>query len=259
MTAASAACSARRNDSGSPVRATSFRLLLGVAHRGAAGRGADAVDRGLHDDLQQADAVEAGGERLADAADRLLQALALALELLQARLELARHRVELLAEGGELVVAVGGHGDREVAAAEALGGHQQALDLRLQAPRDGDREDEGEDEEADEGGGGEERRRGRRIGGVLVGQHQADGHVAADRGRLERPDAVVGAVDGGGALVGQVGRRGGAGGREPAVACSTTTSAPVSFEIRFAYCSGESMATAEAARRLLARRRRAAA
>ena len=139
-----------------------LEAVLGVAHRGAAGRGADAVDGGLHDDLQQPDAVEAGGERLADAADRLLEPRALALELLQAGLELARHRVELLAERGELVVALGRHGDREVAGAEPLGGHQQALDLRLEAPRHGDREDEGEHEEADEGGRGAKRRSGRR-------------------------------------------------------------------------------------------------
>ena len=98
-----------------------LQAVLGVAHRRAAGRGADAVDRGLHHDLQQPDAVEAGGERLADAADRLLQPRALALELLQAGLELARHRVELLAERGELVVALGRHGDREVAARRAAG------------------------------------------------------------------------------------------------------------------------------------------
>ena len=53
------------------------------AQRRAAGVGADAVDRGLHDDLEHGVAVEALGERLADAADRLAQARALELELLE--------------------------------------------------------------------------------------------------------------------------------------------------------------------------------
>ena len=82
------------------------------AHRGAPAGGADAVDRGLHDDLEHADAVQPARERLADAADRLLQAPALASQVLQARLELQRHRVELLAQRGELVVALGGHAGR---------------------------------------------------------------------------------------------------------------------------------------------------
>ena len=145
ITAASAACR----------RALERLRLAGAGHlleaavgpsrmRRAAADGADAVDRRLHHDLQQPDAVEAGRERLADAPDRLLQPRALALELLQPRLELARHRVELLAQRGELVVALGGNGDREVAAAEPPRGLQQALDLGLQPPGDRDREDEGE-------------------------------------------------------------------------------------------------------------------
>src|SRR5215218_8413236 len=48
----------------------------------AADVGADAVDRGLDHDLQHRVALEALGERLADAADRLAQALALELQLL---------------------------------------------------------------------------------------------------------------------------------------------------------------------------------
>ena len=92
--------------------------------------------------------------------------------------------------------------------AEPLRGHQQTLDLRLQAPRDGDREDEGKHEEADEGGGRGQRGAARR-GRARVGEQQPDRDRAADRGRAERLDAVVGPVDLGGALHGQVGRRGG--------------------------------------------------
>ena len=115
--------------------------------------GADAVDRGLHDDLEHGVAVEALGERLADAPDRLAQARALELELLEPLLELARHRVELRAERGELVVALGRDLDREVAAGHAPRRVEQALDLRLQRARDGDREREGRDQR-----GGEDRR-----------------------------------------------------------------------------------------------------
>ena len=68
-------------------------------------------DGELHDPL----AVEPGGERLADAADRLLQLVALALDLLDLGLELLRHAVELAPELGELVVARDRHGVGEVA------------------------------------------------------------------------------------------------------------------------------------------------
>ena len=75
-----------------PARAASAGAPFAlVAHHDAAALGADAVDRGLHDDAQQRVAVQALAERLADAADGLLQARALELELLQAGLELAGH------------------------------------------------------------------------------------------------------------------------------------------------------------------------
>ena len=77
----------------------------------------DAVDGRLDHDLEQALAIEVGGEGLADAAHRVLQARALLVELLQALLQLARHLVELLAQRGELVVALGRDLDREVARA----------------------------------------------------------------------------------------------------------------------------------------------
>ena len=121
-----------------------------AADRGSPAGGLDAVDRGLHDDLEQPDAVEALGERLADAADRLGQARPLALELLQPRRELLGHRVELLAERGELVVALGRDALGEVAAADRPRGHEQALDLGLQRARDGDRERDREQQEADQ-------------------------------------------------------------------------------------------------------------
>ena len=156
----------------------------------------DAVDRGLDDDPQHVVAVQALGEGLPHAADGALQAPALALELVQPGLELAGHRVELLAEGGELVVALGGHLDGEVPGAEALGRDQQALDLRLQRPRHGEREGEGEHEEAQQRPGHDQRgvrQRGRRRG--LAGE-EVDLHPpAAERGRREAAEAVAAAVD----------------------------------------------------------------
>ena len=148
--------------------------VVGPAHRRAAGRGVDALDRRLHDDLQHAHAVQPRGDRLADAADRLLQPLALELQLVEALRQLRGHLVELLPERGELVVALRRHLHREVARAEPLGGHEQPLDLRLQAARDRDREHERERQERDERGQcgeGGARRGGRR---VEVGHQQRD-------------------------------------------------------------------------------------
>ena len=142
-----------------PARAASSGCgaVVARAQHHAAALGADAVDRGLHDDAQQRVAVEALAERLADALDRLLQARALELELLQAGLELAGHAVELAPERGELVVALGGDLDGEVARAERAGGREQAVDLRLQRARGGEREGEGADEEGEEDEGDAER------------------------------------------------------------------------------------------------------
>ena len=125
-------------------------LLARAADRGAPAGGADAVDRRLDDDLQQAHPVQALGERLADPADRLLQPRALALQLLEARLELVRHRVELLAQLRELVVALDRDLDGEVAPPDVARGEQEPLDLVLQRARDRDREGDGEDEEAEQ-------------------------------------------------------------------------------------------------------------
>ena len=107
-TFASAARTASSSPSTDPVSATCSSGALALGRTEARpGVGADAVDRGPDHDLQQALAVEVGGEGLADAAHRVLQARALLVELLQALLELARHLVELLAQRRELVVALG--------------------------------------------------------------------------------------------------------------------------------------------------------
>ena len=102
------------------------------------------------------------------------QPRALALELLDLGLELAGHRVELAPEGGELVGAVDRDVDREVAAPEALGGDQEPLDLRLQAARDGDREQRGEDQEGDHREDREDRRGVAQRRGVLLVEQEPD-------------------------------------------------------------------------------------
>ena len=117
----------------------------------AAGVGADAVDRGLDDDLQQ----RARGRgprrtsrrRAASPSCRRSRSAAAP----RAALELARHRVELLAQRGELVVALGRDLDREVAAAQPPRGLQEPVDLALQRARHRQRERERrEDEEAEQ-------------------------------------------------------------------------------------------------------------
>ena len=186
---------ASRKRSTSPSPATCSKRPAGpVAQRGAAGVGADAVDRGLDDDLEHRVAVEALGERLADAPDRLAQPRALELELLEPLLELARHRVELGAERGELVVALGRDLDPEVAAGHAPGGVEQALDLGLQRARDRDRERERRDQR-----GGEDRddlERGAAEAAVLALGEQA--HLdapAVEAGPVEAGDAQRAAAD----------------------------------------------------------------
>ena len=83
----------------------------------------------------------------------------------------------------------------------------------------------------------------RRRGRARVGEQQPDRKRAADRGGAERLDAVVGPVDLGGALRGQVGRRGGPCRATRVSPSSTTTRPPVSFSIRLANSSADSMAT----------------
>jgi len=99
------------------------------------GTGADRGDRGAEGELEQGRAVEVSGESLADAADRLAQAAALLPELGQAPLELLGHVVELGAERRELVVSVGRHGSREVAAGQPPGRLEEAGDLALESAR----------------------------------------------------------------------------------------------------------------------------
>ena len=156
-------------------------------HRGAAGVGPHAVDRGPDDDLQQPLAVEVGGERLADAAHRVLQARALLVELLQALLQLARHLVELLAQRRELVVALGRDLDGEVARAQAPGGLQEGVDLALQRARDQQREGEGEDEEAGQDAGRQQAAVAHGRGLHRLGREHGDPiGLAEEAGRLER-------------------------------------------------------------------------
>ena len=134
-----------------PAAARCFRGAPGTSRdrRPSRARG-DGVDRRAHDDLQESVAVEVRRGRLSDAADRLLEASPLAAQLLEARLQLAGHGVELLAQLGELVVALGGHGRGEVAARQAPGAGEEAPDLRLQRARHEQGEAEGERHEDDE-------------------------------------------------------------------------------------------------------------
>jgi hypothetical protein len=90
------------------------------------------VHRLAHGQLHDAVAIEPGGERVADAANRLLELLALALDLLDLRLELAGHAVELTPQLSELVVALDRNRVGEVAATEAASGREELGDLRLE-------------------------------------------------------------------------------------------------------------------------------
>ena len=157
-------------------------------YRRPAGLRSDAVDRGLDDDVQQALAIEVGGEGLADAPHRVLQARALLVELLQALGELARHLVELLAERGELVMAGRRHLGREVARTQAARGLEERLDLALQRARHEQGEGEGEDEEADEDAGGEQATLPH-VGGLL--------HLRREDGDLGLGPQKVGFPEGG--------------------------------------------------------------
>ena len=124
--------------------------LPSLADARAAALGVDGVDGRPDDDLQQAVAVEARGERLTDPAQRALIRAALLAKLLQAAFELARHLVELLAELRELIAAAGGDLRREVARAQAPRGGEEVLDLAVQRARDDDRRDERQQEEAEQ-------------------------------------------------------------------------------------------------------------
>ena len=163
----------------------------------------------LDDDLQQAVAVEVRGEGLPRAPQRFLQARALLVELLEAVRQLARHLVELLAQRGELVVAVGGDLDAEVAGAEAAGGDQEGLDLALQRARHEQREGDREDEEADEDAGREPATAGHRVGlHGLGGEHRDARAGAVEALRADEGGGVVVVVaDGELALAARHGRR----------------------------------------------------
>src|ERR687891_78775 len=82
-------------------------LVEGAAfeRHGAPGVGLAGVHRLAHGQRDDAIAVEARGEGVADAADGRLELLALALDLLDLGLELGRHAVELVPQLGELVAA----------------------------------------------------------------------------------------------------------------------------------------------------------
>ena len=197
--ASSAAASVARDDVAEAIDVALAGDLLEApgrsrAQRGAAGVGADAVDRRLHDDLEHGVAVEALGERLADAADRLAQARALELQLLEPLLELSRHRVELGAERGELVVALGRDLDREVAAGHPPCRVQQALDLRLQRARDRDREREGRDQRGGEDGDHLERG-GAEAAVLTLGEHAHVDAAAVEARAVEAGDAQRAAAD----------------------------------------------------------------
>ena len=182
---------------------------VGGADRDAPAVGLDRVDDRLRADLQQRGAVEVGGERRADALDRLAQAAALLVELAHALLELARHLVELAAELRELVPPLDGDRRREVAAADPLGGRQEALELAVQLTRDRERAGEREQqEEREQGERDPAAARGGGGGGARVGEERDRGLAAAEVGRAEHRDGVVGPAELDRAAVGKVGRRG---------------------------------------------------
>ena len=108
------------------------------------------IDGGPHGQRDHPVAIEPGGQRIADAADRLLELLALALDLLDLPLELAGHAVELASELRELVVAVDGHWMSEVASAEPPRRGQEGMYLSCQRASDDHRRDEGEHKKREE-------------------------------------------------------------------------------------------------------------
>ena len=116
----------------------------------AAALGLAGIDGGPHGQRDHPVAIEPGGQRIADAADRLLELLALALDLLDLPLELAGHAVELASELRELVVAVDGHWMSEVASAEPPRRGQEGVYLPCQRTSDDHRRDEGEHKEREE-------------------------------------------------------------------------------------------------------------
>ena len=87
--------------------------------------------RGLGNDLQQPVAVEARGERLADASHRTVDLHLLASQLIHLRDQPVAHLVELGGKPGHLVVFVAAHRDllAEVAAADPLRRLEHRLDL----------------------------------------------------------------------------------------------------------------------------------
>jgi hypothetical protein len=158
--------------------------------------GADAVDRGAHDDLEQCLAVEVRGERLADARHRHLQAPALAAQVGEAVLELARHLVELVAELGELVAPDGGHLGGEVAAAQAARGVQEAAHLAAQRARHDQGERQREQEEAGQQGAGDEAAAADLVGQRGPRREDGDLHALAEEAAaLERVRPVLGVAD----------------------------------------------------------------
>ena len=109
------------------------------------------VHRLPHRERDHSVAVEAGGKRVADAADRLGELLALALHLLDLGLELNGHVVELAAQRGELVVPVERHGPSEVTARQAPRRLEEGRDLpgesSAHVARAGEREEHEEQKE----------------------------------------------------------------------------------------------------------------
>ena len=151
------------------------------------GVGADAVDRGLDDDLQQALAIEVGGEGLADAAHRVLQARALLVELLQALLELARHLVELLAQRRELVVARVGTSIVKSPEPSRRAACRKESIWRCSERETSEREGEREDEEAGQDAAGEQAAVAHGGGLHRPGREHRDAvALAQEAGRVER-------------------------------------------------------------------------
>ena len=139
---------ASRDAPGEPVRTSLKAPLVNGSARPTLGLAG--IDGGAHGQRDHPVAVEPGGQRVPDAADRLLELLALALDLLDLALELARHAVELAPELCELVFAVNRYGMGEVASAEPACRGQEGAHLPCQRTSDDHSRDEGKHQECEQ-------------------------------------------------------------------------------------------------------------
>ena len=116
----------------------------------APGVRSDALAHRADRDLEQATAVQARGERLAEPSQRSSQPLTLDLQVALARLELGRHLVELLAERGEVVMPGRRDPRGVVARADAPRGVEEAGELGVQRARQEPRQRQRDEHEPDQ-------------------------------------------------------------------------------------------------------------